>query len=74
MMGFELIIIVLLIGGVAYALGWRPDFNQMMSTQRKQTPLEMLKARFARGEISSAEFEQIRRDLSGPTTPARGDV
>ena len=74
MMGFELIIIVLLIGGVAYALGWRPDFNQMMSAQPKQTPLEMLKARFARGEISSAEFEQIRRDLGGPTTPARGDV
>lgn len=74
MMGFELIIIVLLIGGVAYALGWRPDFNQMMSTQPKQTPLEVLKARFARGEIGRDEFEQMRRDLGDPTTPARGNL
>ncbi len=63
MMGFGLIITLILIGGVAYALGWRPQFNQMMSAQTKQTPLEQLKARYARGEIGREEFEQMRRDL-----------
>jgi putative membrane protein len=63
MMGFGLIIPLLLIGGIAYALGWRPQFNQTRPDQTSQTPLELLKARFARGEISREEYEQMRRDL-----------
>lgn len=74
MMGFELIFIALLIGGLAYALGWRPPSNPMMSAPPKQTPLDVLKARYARGEIGREEFEHIRRDLDDPTTPARDDV
>ena len=65
MMGFGLIIPLLLIGAVAYALGWRPQFNQTKPTQADQTPLEMLKARYARGEIGREEYEQMRRDLEG---------
>ncbi len=57
MMGFELILIV---GVIAYALGWRPQFNQT-----SQTPLEILKARYVRGEITREEYEQARRDLEG---------
>lgn len=63
MMGFGVIIPLLLIGGIAYALGWRPQFNQAGSAQTEQTPLELLKARYARGEISRAEYEQMRLDL-----------
>ena len=63
MMGFGLIIPLLLIGGIAYALGWRPQFNQSGPASTSQTPLEMLKARYARGEISREEYEQMRRDL-----------
>jgi uncharacterized membrane protein len=65
MMGFELIIVLLVVvlGGVAYALGWRPQFNQMPSAQPKQTPLEVLKARYARGEMGREQFEQMRSDL-----------
>jgi putative membrane protein len=65
MMGFSLIVPLLLIGGVAYALGWRPQFNQGGPAQTGQTALEILKARYARGEISREEFEQARRDLEG---------
>jgi putative membrane protein len=64
MMGFELIII-LVIGAIAYAAGWRPTFLQTGSAQTSQTPLEILKARYARGEITREEYEQVRRGLEG---------
>ena len=60
MMGFDLILIV---GVIAYALGWRPQFNQTKSSQTSQAPLELLKARYARGEISREQYDQMRRDL-----------
>ncbi|HLO17658.1 MAG TPA: SHOCT domain-containing protein [Anaerolineales bacterium] len=65
MMGFGLIVPLVLIGAVAYALGWRPQFNQSGPAQTGQTPLELLKARYARGEISREEYDQMRRDLEG---------
>lgn len=65
MMGLGLIGPLLLIGIVAYALGWRPQFNQTGSAQTSQAPLEILKARYARGEISCEEYDQTRRDLEG---------
>ena len=63
MMGFDLILVIVIVGGIAYAFGWRPQFNQGGPTQTKQTPLELLKARYARGEISREQYEQMRRDL-----------
>ncbi|HSB01793.1 MAG TPA: SHOCT domain-containing protein [Anaerolineales bacterium] len=63
MMGFGLIVPLLLIGTVAYALGWRPKFNQTGPAPTSQTPVEILKARYARGEISREEYEQMGRDL-----------
>jgi putative membrane protein len=30
-----------------------------------ESPLDILKRRYARGEISKAEYEQMRRDLTG---------
>jgi len=63
MMGFGLIVPLILIGAVAYALGWRPQINQSGPAQTNQTPEEILKARYARDEISREEYEQIRRDL-----------
>ena len=63
MMGFGLIIPLLLIGGIAYALGWRPQFNQTGLAQTKQTPLEILKARYVRGEISREQYEAMKADI-----------
>ena len=65
MMGFGLIIPLLVIGAIAYALGWRPQSNQTGPAQTGQTPLELLKARYARGEISREEYDLMRRDLEG---------
>ncbi len=65
MMGFGLIVPLLLIGVVAYALGWRPQPNQTGPAQSGESPTEILKARYARGEISREEYDQMRRDLEG---------
>ncbi len=64
MMGFSIILVVI-VGAIAYALGWRPQFNQTRPAQTSQTPVEVLKARYARGEITREEYEQARRDLEG---------
>lgn len=64
MMGFGLIFTLLIIGLVAYALGWRPQFtNQVAPRENQQAPLDILKIRYARGEISQEEYQQLRRDL-----------
>lgn len=65
MMGSGLVLLLVIVGAIAYALGWRPQLNQMGHTQTRETPLELLKARYARGEISREEYEQMRRDLEG---------
>ena len=63
MMGFELILVLVIVGGIAYALGWRPQFNQSGPAQTKQTPLELLKERYARGEISREQYEAMKADI-----------
>jgi putative membrane protein len=65
MMGFGLIAPLLLISVAAYALGWRPPLNQSGPAPTSQPPVEVLKARYARGEITREEYEQVRRDLEG---------
>jgi len=65
MMGIDLIFLVVIVGGIAYALGWRPQSNQTKPAQNSQTPLEILKARYAAGEISREEYERMRLDLEG---------
>jgi uncharacterized membrane protein len=52
----------LIVGAIAYAVGWRPPFNQTGPGQTGRTPLEIL---YARGEISREEYEQVRQDLQG---------
>lgn len=63
MMGLDLIFLVVIGGAIAYALGWRPQSNQTRPAQTGQTPAEILKARYAHGEITREEYEQIRQDL-----------
>jgi putative membrane protein len=64
MMLFGLLIPILLVAVIAYAFGWRPGQTTTFgSFQNRQTPLEVLKARYARGEISREVYEDMRRDL-----------
>ncbi len=55
--------LVLIIGVVAYVLGWRPQFLQTGSATTGQTPLDILKARYARGEITQEQFQEMRRAI-----------
>ncbi len=60
MMGFDLLLIV---GVIAYALGWRPQFNQPGPAQTKETPLEILKARYVRGQITREQYEAMKVEI-----------
>jgi uncharacterized membrane protein len=54
MMDFGFIGTLLVIGVVFYLLGWRPQGTQNLfrNLGSEQSPLEILKARYARGEIN----------------------
>jgi putative membrane protein len=65
MMLFGLLIPILLIAALAYAFGWwRPGQGTTFgSFGSRQTPLDVLKERYARGEINRDMYEEMRRDL-----------
>lgn len=68
MMGFGVLVPLLLVAAVAYALGWRPQNSGTLAndeTARNTAPsaLDIAKERYARGEITKAEYEEIRDEL-----------
>lgn len=66
MMGFGLIWVILIVLAVAYFMGWRPEnLNLGAPRERRdeQTALQILRERYARGEVTSDEFERMRSDL-----------
>jgi len=66
MMLFGLLIPILLVVLVVYALGWRPEnFHFPVQNTNQPSALDVLKARYARGEINREEYEQVRSDLEG---------
>lgn len=58
--------LVLLIGIVVLVLRGMGGFNRAdrrTDTSPRQEPMDVLRARFARGEITETEFEQAKRAL-----------
>ncbi len=61
--GFMWIIWIILIIAVIYAVKAAMSSGSQQSNQSNETPLEILKKRYARGEIDEQEYEQRRREL-----------
>ena len=57
---FMVLFWVLVISGVVYLVSWLMGQGV---TGRPDSSLEILKKRYARGEISKQEFEEMRRDV-----------
>jgi putative membrane protein len=62
------IIMILVAGVYIYFLfgrgSYRPPWDRCPSGRETETPLNILKKRYARGEIKKEEFDWIKRDLS----------
>ncbi len=65
MFGLCLIFILLIVGAMAYAPAGLSQSLPPAQTQGLQTPLEILKTRYGRGEITREEYDEVRRDLAG---------
>lgn len=57
-----LLVPLLFLGLAALLLGWRPQ----VSSGPRRTARDILRERYARGEISREEYERMRADLGGP--------
>ena len=51
---------ILVIGVVVYSL---VDYSRKQTSESRETPLNILQKRYARGEISQEEYEQMKQDL-----------
>ena len=67
MMGFGAIFTVLILAALAYALGWIPQGHNPQvnhhAAEAGRSPVDILKERYARGEITKAEYEEMRDEL-----------
>ena len=64
MFGLCLIFILLIVGAMAYAPAGQMQSLPPAQTQNLQTPLEVLKKRYVRGEITREEYDRVRQDLA----------
>ena len=64
MMGFGLIFPVLIVIAFIYLLNERGQGNLFSTSSKDKSALDLAKERYARGEMSKEEFEQIRSDLN----------
>jgi putative membrane protein len=65
MMGFGIIFVLLIIALVLYVLGWRPRWLSFQAHQgQNKSPMDILKERYARGEITREQYDEIRKDLN----------
>lgn len=62
-MVFGVILMVLFWGGIITLIIWGIGRLTRRGAISKQTPLEIAKERYARGEITKEQFEQMKKDL-----------
>jgi putative membrane protein len=57
------IMVVVLVVALYLIFGRSGDKRLPWEPQEKETPLEILKKRYAKGEITREEFEQMKKDI-----------
>lgn len=62
-MVFGVILMILFWGGVIALVIWGINRMSRHGTGGGPTPLDIAKQRYARGEITKEQFEQIKKDL-----------
>ena len=69
MMGFGWIIMILfwilIIIGIVFLIRGIVEQSRLESRSKDESALEILKKRYAKGEISKEEFEEKKRDILG---------
>ncbi|MBZ4686383.1 MAG: putative rane protein [Clostridia bacterium] len=58
------VIVVGLIVAIIYGLGGLGRKNYNVPNQPPQSPLEILKSRYAKGEITKEEFREMKKELN----------
>jgi len=53
---------IAIIVGVVFLIKWIISQNQT-NERKDENPLDILKRRYAKGEITKEEFEEVKRDL-----------
>ena len=61
---FMIIVWALIIVGIVYLIKWSLGQSGGSPATRGNTPLEILKERYAKGEINKQEFEEKKKDLA----------
>ena len=54
---------ILIIAAVVLGVRWFIDQGKLKGSSVEETPLDILKKRYASGEIDKEEFESMRREL-----------
>lgn len=54
---------ILMLAGLIFLIWWIVRQSQSRSSSREEDALDILKKRYAKGEIDLEEFEQKKRDI-----------
>ena len=62
-MGLGLIFWILIIVGVLLLIKWLIEQGKTTGDEQQMTAMDILKARYAKGEITTEEFEEMKKRL-----------
>lgn len=63
LMAITCVVFVVVVAWIILRLARHGGYDSMSMTSTKQTPINMVKERYAKGEITKEQFDQIKKDL-----------